>query len=143
MTTEAISYSDDVDGITPEHLQGGFFEGWPNPPSPATHLKLLRGSYMVRLAVEQQTGQVVGFVSAISDGVLSAYLPLLEVLPDYRGRGIGSELMRRMMQGLAGLYMVDLTSAAGKEGFYQQLGMSPASSMIMRNYAMQSGEPPS
>ncbi len=28
---------------------------------------------------------VVGFVNALSDGRLSAYIPLLEVLPDYRG----------------------------------------------------------
>ncbi len=142
MAEDPVRYQDNLDGIAAEHLEGGFFEGWPNPPSPTTHLKLLHGSYMVRLAVAQRTGQVVGFVNAISDGVLSAYLPLLEVLPAYRGRGIGSALMRRMMQGLAGLYMVDLTSTAGKEGFYQQLGMTPASSMILRNYAMQSGERP-
>lgn len=143
MTTEAISYSDSLDGIGPEQLQGGFFEGWPKPPSPITHLRLLRGSYRVQLAIEERTGSVVGFLNAISDGVLSAYLPLLEVLPVYRGRGIGSELMRRMLLALDGLYMVDLTSTSGKEGFYQQLGMTPATAMIRRNYVMQSGERPS
>lgn len=143
MTTESISYSDSLDGIGPEQLRGGFFEGWPNPPSPVTHLKLLRGSHRVQLAVEERTGSVVGFLNAISDSALSAYLPLLEVLPAYRGRGIGSELMRRMLLALDGLYMVDLTSTSGKEGFYRQLGMTPATAMIRRNYVMQSGERPS
>ena len=40
--------------------------------------------------------------------VLSVHVPLLEALPEYRGRGIGSELVRRMLEKLDDLYMVDL-----------------------------------
>jgi len=46
---------------------------------------------------DTENGRVVGFVTAVSDGVVSAFLPLLEVLPEYQGRGIGSELVRRML----------------------------------------------
>ena len=101
-----ISFTDSVDGITPDRLDG-FFVGWPNPPSPETHLKLLTNSDHLVLAVDDETGSVVGFVTAISDGVLAASIPLLEVLPAYQGQGIGTELMRRMLEKLSGLYAID------------------------------------
>ena len=94
-------------GITSVQLTG-FFQGWPNPPSPETHLRLLQQSNYVVLAVDDDTRQVVGFVTAVSDGVLSAYIPLLEVLPAYRSAGVGSELMRCLLDQLGHLYMVDL-----------------------------------
>src|SRR4051794_25828103 len=102
-----ISFVDTPDAIVPEQLQG-FFVGWPNPPSPETHLRLLAGSDAVVLAVEGGSGRVVGFVTAITDGVLSAYIPHLEVLPAYQRRGIGRELVRQMIQKLSGLYGIDL-----------------------------------
>jgi len=117
----------------------GFFDGWPNPPSTETHLALLANSAEVVLAVDDESGDVVGFVQAISDGILSAYIPLLEVLPAYRGRGIGSELMRRMLDRLKGLYMVDVTCDPELQPFYARLGMKPASAMMIRRYERQCG----
>lgn len=66
-----ISYTDDLDGITAEQLRG-FFVDWPNPPTPDTHLRLLRGSGAVEIAKDETTGQVVGFITGVTDGVLSA-----------------------------------------------------------------------
>ena len=117
----------------------GFFVGWPDPPSPATHLRLLRGSTYVLLAIDTTTGQVAGFVTAISDGVLAAYIPLLEVLPTYQGRGIGWELMRRMVAKLRELYMVDLLCDPELQPFYTRVGMRPATGMLLRNYDRQAG----
>ena len=95
-----ITFQADLQHITPERPQG-FFVGWPNPPSPATHLRLLAGSDYVELAVDADTGQVVGFITAISDGVLAAFIPLLEVLPAYQGQGIGATLVNRMLARLS------------------------------------------
>ena len=90
-----ISYRTTVDDITPDMLTG-FFVDWPNPPSQTTHLRLLESSSHRVIAVDDEAGHVVGFANAISDGILSAYIPLLEVLPEYQGRGIGREIMRRI-----------------------------------------------
>jgi len=133
-----ISYSDSVEGVLADDLQG-FFVGWPNPPSPETHLALLRGSSHVVLALDD--GRVVGFVTAVTDGVLSAYVPLLEVLPDYGGRGIGGELMHRMLDKLAGLYMVDLVCDPETKPFYERFGMSPVTGMAIRDHERQAGRP--
>ena len=135
-----IAYSDSFDDLTPDRL-GGFFVGWPNPPSPETHLRLLASSDHVVLAIDQASGRVVGFVTAISDGVLSAYIPHLEVLPAYQGRGIGTELMRRMLARLDGLYGIDLLCDPEVQPFYARLGMRPAQGMLIRNFDRQSGLP--
>jgi ribosomal protein S18 acetylase RimI-like enzyme len=115
-----VAYVGTAHGIEHGQLTGGFFADWPVRPSSERHLELLRGSYAVELAMDD--GKVIGFATATSDGVLSAYIPLLEVLPEYRGRGIGSELMRRLLLRLDGLYMVDLSCDSGVEAFYERFG---------------------
>lgn len=134
-----VVYTGSVDGIAPEHLHG-FFVGWPNPPSSETHLRLLRDSAHVVLAIDDATGNVVGFVTAISDGVLSAYIPLLEVLPSYQNYGIGGELVRRMLERLRSLYMIDLLCDPELQPWYARFGMQPATGMLVRNYERQAGE---
>ena len=133
-----ITFQAELQDITPERLQG-FFVGWPNPPSPATHLRLLAGSDYVELAVDADTGQVVGFITAISDGVLAAFIPLLEVLPAYQGQGIGATLVARLLARLDHLYMVDLLCDADVQPFYARLGMRPATGMMVRHYDRQAG----
>ncbi len=132
------AYADSTDGISPDKLRG-FFVGWPNPPAPETHLRILNGSDAVVLARDDATGAVVGFITAISDGVSCAYIPHLEVLPDYQGRGIGSELARRMLEKVSRLYMIDLLCDPDVQPFYARLGMRPATGMLIRNYDRQSG----
>ncbi len=134
-----IEYVDSPNGITAEQLSG-FFVGWPNPPSPETHLRLLHESDQVVLAIDSGDGRVVGFITAISDGVLSAYITLLEVLPEYQRHGMGSELMQRMMAKLDGLYMIDLVRAENLGPFYERFGLIPADAMVIRNFARQSGQ---
>ncbi|MTD14281.1 GNAT family N-acetyltransferase [Nakamurella sp. YIM 132087] len=76
--------------------------------------------------------RVVGFVTAVSDGVLAAYLPLLEVLPEFQGQGIGSELVRRMLDLLGGLYMVDVVTDPDVVPFYERFGMVPGTALMLR-----------
>ncbi len=134
-----IHYRDSTQSIDPTQLQG-FFVGWPNPPTPETHLRLLEGSDHIVLAVDDDTDRVVGFITAISDGVLCAYIPLLEVLPAYQGQGIGQELARRMIAKLREYYMVDLLCDPHLQPFYARLGLQPARGMLLRNYERQSGD---
>jgi ribosomal protein S18 acetylase RimI-like enzyme len=134
----AIRYVHELDGIGPADLEG-FFEGWPDPPSPATHRRLLASSAEIVLAVDDETGSVVGFVTAVTDGVLSAYVPLLEVLPAWRGRGIGSELVRRLVARLESLYAIDLTCDPNVQPFYERLGFVRTTGMAIRRYDRQSG----
>lgn len=136
-----IRYLDSVEGISADQLTGGFFVGWPNPPSPETHLRILQNSYAIVLAVDDETNQIVGFINAISDGILSAYIPLLEVLPAYQKRGVGALLARQIIDKLSKLYMIDLLCDAELQSYYAQFGMLPATGMLIRNYQTQAGLP--
>lgn len=125
-----ISYRTSLAGVTQENLTG-FFVGWPAAPSPAQHLAALRGSHRVVLAWEDD--RVVGFVNAISDGTLTAFVPWLEVLPPHQGRGIGSTLIRTLLESLDELYSVDLVCDEELRGFYTHLGFRPLLGMGHRN----------
>jgi ribosomal protein S18 acetylase RimI-like enzyme len=120
-------------------MLAGFFVGWPSPPSPEKHLRLLLQSYRIVLAVDDEAGRVVGFVSAIGDGVLSAHITLFEVLPAYQGRGIGQALMRIMIGLLGDLHAVDLICDGRMQPFYARFGMQAAGAMMLRNYELQAG----
>ncbi|HSG14736.1 MAG TPA: GNAT family N-acetyltransferase [Anaerolineae bacterium] len=135
---DTIRYTDNLAGITAGQLLG-FFIGWPNPPSPETHLALLGHSDEIVLAVDDDSGRVAGFITAHTDKILTAYIPLLEVLPAYQGQGIGSELVRRMLAKLDHLYAIDLVCDLEVQPFYERLGMRPAAGMMIRNYERQSG----
>lgn len=91
------------------------------------------------MAIDESTNQVVGFITAISDGVLSAYIPFLEVLPEYKKRGIGKELVNRMLKELNDIYMIDLCCDDDLVPYYDTFGMTKTNGMVLRNYKMQSG----
>lgn len=133
-----IRYRTDTKSITPKRLEG-FFVGWPSKPSAKTHLSLLQKSGRVVLAIDDKTGNVVGFITAVTDGVLSAYIPFLEVLPGYRGKGVGEKLIKKMFVLLKGLYMIDLTCDEGLCAYYEKFGMRKTHGMMRRDYKRQSG----
>ncbi|MFJ7664883.1 GNAT family N-acetyltransferase [Lysinibacillus sp. NPDC097162] len=131
-------YKNSLEGISSDMLNG-FFVDWPSPPNPQTHLRLLEKSSKIVLAIDDNTKEVIGFITAISDGVLSAYIPLLEVLPQYKNKGIGKELVRRMLIELDNIYMIDLCCDDDLVPYYEKFGMTKTNGMVYRNYKMQSG----
>jgi ribosomal protein S18 acetylase RimI-like enzyme len=129
--TSHIRYSTSPADITPQMLHG-FFEGWRHPLTPDQHLRLLQQSTHCILAIDQDTGQVVGFINALTDGILSAFIPLLEVLPAYRHQGIGTQLLQRLLATLAHYPNIDLTCDPDLQPFYQRHGFIPSTAMIRR-----------
>jgi GNAT superfamily N-acetyltransferase len=134
-----IAFRSDLAGVEAEHLTG-FFVGWPDPPVPHRHRAILAGSHAVEIAVDESTGQVVGFINAISDGILAAYIPLLEVLPAFQGRGIAGTLIERLLARYADLYMIDLCCDEDVAPVYESRGFQSALCMAMRNFDRQSAE---
>jgi ribosomal protein S18 acetylase RimI-like enzyme len=128
-----IEYVEDPSSLNADQLGDGFFEGWPTPPSRERHLAHLRGAEVAIVAIDPADGTVVGFVTAIGDGTLTAFVPLLEVLPAYRGRGIGRELVRRVLARLADRYSIDLVCDPELVPFYERLGGSAGTAVHWRN----------
>lgn len=131
-----INYSNDK--LIIESLEvSGFFVGWPSPPDEATFRKILKNSQFIQLAIIEN--KLIGFVNAISDLTLSAYIPLLEVLPEYQGQGIGQTLIEKVKNNLKDHYMVDICCDEDVVPFYKNLGFKQGYSMTLRNYNMQGG----
>lgn len=124
-------YKNDITGLTGGDL-AEFFEGWKKKPSTAKRFNLLKNSDFVIVAYEGN--RVVGFINAVTDKTLSAYIPLLEVLPEYRKKGIGNELVKRMLEQLKDYYMIDLCCDTSLAPYYKKLGFSEVTGMIIRNY---------
>ena len=76
---------------------------------------------------------VVGLVTAFTDETLFAFLPLLEVLPEFQLQGIGSSLVKEMEMHLGDLYGIDLVCDSGLAPFYRSLDFLEISGMVKRN----------
>ena len=130
----SINYTNQIESLSATQL-GGFFVDWTNHPTPEIHLKILRNSFAVWIALDED--RCIGFINAISDKVFYAYIPLLEVLPKYQGQGIGRELTRRMLMTLKDMYAIDICCDEEIVPFYTKIGFSKCNGMVKRNYANQ------
>jgi GNAT superfamily N-acetyltransferase len=134
-----IDYADNLDNISPLMLKG-FFVDWCKRPSSEKLYDMLMNSEYKIVALDTETNKVAGFINAISDHILSAYIPLLEVLPVYRKQGIGKELLRRMIDKLRDYYMIDICCDERLVKFYGKFGMKRMQAMSIRNFKNQSGK---
>lgn len=74
---------------------------------------------------------LVGFCRAITDGAFNAYVTTVAVLPAYQRRGIGRELMRRLMTDRDHMLFV-LHAEPDHHDFYRSLGFADADNMLRR-----------
>ena len=73
----------------------------------------------------------IGFARAFTDGVAIAYLADVYVLPEFRGRGLGLEIVREMIENgpYAGLKWLLHTRDA--HGLYRKLGFAEPSPRVL------------
>ena len=79
-------------------------------------------SWRVVGAYERDTGRMVGFARATSDGVALAYLADLFVVDDMRGNGLGKGLIRAMIDDGPGVGFRWMLHTADAHGLYEQFG---------------------
>jgi GNAT superfamily N-acetyltransferase len=95
---------------------------WARGRSRDTVERAIRGSARV-VGLYEPGGRQVGFARAVSDGVVTAYLADVYVLAEHRGRGLGVELVRELVErgSLADcgwlLHTADAQTLYGKFGF--------------------------
>ena len=101
--------------------------GWPQI-IPEQAQAGLDGSRFLIVAKDEDT--TVGIARVVSDGGYIAYLADVLVLPDYQGKGIGSEMVGRLVAMVKDCmkegHQINfvLHSAIGKEGFYERFGFT-------------------
>jgi GNAT superfamily N-acetyltransferase len=85
---------------------------------------LIRGSLVFVVAVDRRSGKAIGMGRAISDAVSDAYIQDMVVLPEYRGMGIGTAILRRILAVCRdrGIRWIALIAEGGSGDFYRGLG---------------------
>ena len=124
MANDFIQYSDSrnvpLDGVLALYQASG----WSAATKPALLCKALRDSHALVTAWDGQ--RLVGLGNAISDGCLVVYYPHLLVHPEYRGRGIGTALMQRLMADYQEFHQQMIVADAGAIEFYRKCGFARA-----------------
>lgn len=106
--------------------------GWQKRTTNRTRLsQLVSGSLWVVSAWDGDG--LVGFARAISDGAFNAYISTVAVLPAYQKRGIGRELVQRLMEDRDGIQFV-LHANERAYPFYLHIGLDfqPFDNVLMR-----------
>ena len=106
--------------------------GWERRTADRERLaQLVRGSMFVVSAWEGD--RLVGFARAISDGASNAYISTVAVLPEHQKRGIGRELIQRLVESRDHLQFV-LHANERAYPFYLHLdvGFEPFDSVLVR-----------
>jgi len=97
--------------------------GWWRPKdTPALLRRIVRGSR--RFLVVFEGGRAVGMGRALGDGANDAYIQDVFVDEALRGRGIGAQIVRRLVRRLKadGAGWIGLIAAEGTRPFYEKLG---------------------
>lgn len=68
------------------------------------------------------SGNLIAVGRALADGIDCSYICDVAVHPDYQGRGIGKEVVSRLVALSSKHRKIILYAAPGKEGFYRKLG---------------------
>ena len=94
--------------------------GWRGRVADAGRFRaMLEGADRVVAAFE--SGRVVGFARALCDGVSNGYVSMVAVAEDCRGRGVGRELVSRLVGDDKSITWV-LRAGRGSRGFWEKMG---------------------
>ena len=100
--------------------------GWWTDPgdNPLAVAGIVKGSHCFLTA--RQDNRIVGMGRAISDRISDAYIQDVTVDPEFRGRGIGSSLVRELVARLEadGIGWIGLIAERKTHPFYRPLGFS-------------------
>jgi GNAT superfamily N-acetyltransferase len=118
-----LQYTMSIDHITEENLTALFKAvEWESAKFPEQLVEAIKGSHTVITAWDGN--RLVGLANALSDGALTAYFHYVLVDPTYHGKGIGKEMMQRMLKKYSGFQTKVLISYPNVVDFYEKLGFT-------------------
>ena len=109
---------------------------WKESYAPSGIDSLIKGSYAFAVVVDKKLGKTIGMGRIISDGVSDAYIQDLVVLPEYRDKGIGREIVKTLINHCKkkGIHWVGLIAEPDQDGFYSNLGFKQMKNYIPMKY---------
>lgn len=119
---EIIDYRGDCDGLTGPALEDLFRAAGLGGRVGEKILRAFRNSALVSLAYID--GRLVGACRCITDGEYHAFVYDVAVLPQYQRRGIGKELLGRLLARV-NVWRVMLVADKDVQDFYREFGFAP------------------
>jgi GNAT superfamily N-acetyltransferase len=117
----AFSWSESAGGVDWDELSALFEASPPMGNKQAGDLKTVFTNSMFKCFVFHGP-TLVGAGRAMADGVYCAYICDIAVLPDYRGIGLGKQIVAELLRLAAGHKKIILYSVPGAEPFYRKFG---------------------
>lgn len=117
-----IDYQADCEGVTAAALEELFRAAGLGGRAGDKILRAFKNSSIVRMATAGD--RLIGACRAITDGEYHAFVYDVAVHPEYQGRGIGKELMARVLPELK-VWRVMLVADQQVQDFYRQFGFGP------------------
>jgi len=95
--------------------------GWEQ--TDGTYGEILQRHY-AHYTARDRSGELIAYVSVLSDGVSDAFLLDLMVHPEHQGHGLGKRLVRRVAGDIrdAGIQCIQVTFDKALTGFYERCG---------------------
>jgi len=83
--------------------------------------------------------KLIGYIDSVSNGVTDTYIQDLMVCPDYQGKGVGTELMNRIITYLkeSKIYMISVVFEEKLLPFYKRFGFMSMLCGQMQTYEME------
>ena len=128
-----MTYGSTLEGLHP--TASAFSFGSAQPPVPATLLEMLDASNEFWPALD---GIGWSGTSAPSATALCGVPPRTRSAPEYQGLGIGTELLTKLLDDLAGFYSIDGICDDDLVDYYARFGFLRGNGMMIRNYEHQS-----
>ena len=101
-------------------------EGWwyQDADDPKTVAGIVAGSHCFLLVTK--AGDTIGMGRALSDGTSDAYIQDVTVKKPFRGQGIGTQIIRKLVERLNadGLEWIGLIAERNSHAFYERLGFN-------------------
>lgn len=112
-----------LDQILALYRQAGWWDG--DGDDAAAVQRIIDGSHCFIAA--REAGVIIGMGRAISDRTSDAYIQDVTVARSQRGRGIGSEIIKRLIACLEkdGIGWIGLIAEQNSHDFYRPLGFKP------------------
>ena len=117
-----------IDEIIDLYKAGGW---WKDDYNTSDIDLVIKGSFAFALAIEINSGKAIGMGRIISDGVSDAYIQDLVILKEYRGIGIGTKIVKSLIQkcNTNNIQWLALIAEPHQSEFYIPLGFK-----TMENY---------
>lgn len=115
-----FSWSDSLDAIDWHEVET-LYRLAPLGNKSAVHLQTVFSNSRFRCFVFD-AGKLIAAGRALSDGADCSYLCDVAVMPSHQGRGLGKQVVNRLVELSRGHKKIILYAVPGKEGFYRKLG---------------------